>query len=63
MNINEADIVGTFRLRDGKKYIFLADETVYKEDSDGRLTEVKMNKRNIRKMQNEIGTGETDVIR
>lgn len=63
MEIKEENIVGTFRLKDGNKYIFLADETVYKEDSDGKLTKIELNKKNIKKIQDDIGTGKTDVVR
>jgi len=63
MEIKEENIVGTFRLKDGNKYIFLADETVYKEESDGKLTKIELNKKNIKKIKDDIGTGKTDVVR
>lgn len=63
MNIKKEDIVGTFTLKDGNKYIFLVDETVYKEEADGKLTKIELNKKNIKKIQEDIGTGKTDVVR
>lgn len=63
MDIKKEDIVGVYRLKDGNKYIFLIDKTVYKQDSEGKLTKVELTHENIEKMQEEIGTGETDVIR
>lgn len=63
MELNKENVVGTFRLKDGNKYIFLADETVYKEDLDGKLTKIRLNKENIKKIQDDIGTGKTDVVR
>lgn len=63
MNIKKEDIVGTFKLKDGNKYIFLADETVYKEEADGKLTKIELNKKNLKKIQDDIGTGKTDVVR
>ena len=63
MDIKKEDIVGVYRLKDGNKYIFLIDKTVYKQDSKGKLTKVELTHENIEKMQEEIGTGETDVIR
>lgn len=63
MELNKENIVGTFRLKDGNKYVFLADETVYKEEPDGKLTKIELNKKNIKKIQDDIGAGKTDVVR
>ena len=63
MNIKKEDVVGVYRLKDGNKYIFLIDKTVYRQDSEGKLTKVELTPKNIENMQAEIGKGETDVIR
>ena len=63
MEIKEENIVGTFRLKDGNKYIFLIDKTVYKQDLEGKLIKVELTNENIEKIYKEIGTGKTDIIR
>lgn len=63
MEIKKEDIAGTFKLKDGNKYIFLIDETIYKEDSKGNLTKIELNKRNLRRIGKDMGRVETDVER
>ncbi len=63
MDIKEEDIVGIYKMKDGNNYIFLIDKTVYKQDSDGKLTKVELTPKNIEKIQEDIGTGKTDIIR
>lgn len=61
--MNEDEIVGTFRLSDGNRYIFMADESVYKENPNGKLIKIELTKKNKKKIQKDIGTGKTDVVR
>lgn len=63
MEIKDEDIVGTFTLNDGSKYIFLSDKTVYSQSKDGKITKIELNKSNIKKINDEIGEGSTDVIK
>jgi len=63
MDIKEEDIVGIYKLKDGNKYIFLTDETVYREEADGKLNKIELTKNNVEKIKRDIGTGKTDVAR
>ena len=63
MNIEEKKIMGRYRLKDGSGYIFLEDGTVYKEEPSGKLTQIKLNKKNIEDIQKNIGEGKTDIQR
>lgn len=63
MEFNEEDIIGTYILEDGCRYIFMADKSVYKENEKGEKTKIELNEKNIKKIQDTIGTGLTDVIR
>lgn len=62
MNIEEK-VMGRYILKDGSKYIFLEDRTVYKEEMSGKLTQIKLNKKSIEKIQENIGEGNTDIER
>lgn len=63
MEINEEDIIGTYILEDGCRYLFMSDKSIYKEDVNGKITKVELNEKNIDEIQKKIGTGPTDVIR
>ena len=61
MEINKEDIIGTYILNDGCKYIFLKNRKVYKEDLKGNLTEVDIS--NQKQLEEDIGDLGTDFIR
>jgi len=61
--MNEEEIAGTFLLEDGSKYIFMLDETIYKQDINGKLIKVEPTPKNIKKIKNDIGEIDTDIIR
>ena len=61
MKINEDDIVATYILEDGCRYIFMQDKTVYKKMQDGSLIKIELNKNNIKTIKDEIGDFQTDV--
>ena len=62
MNLNEKDIIGTYKLNDGSKYIFLKDDVIYKEEINGQLQKIKLTPYNIKKIQNDMGQIKSDVI-
>lgn len=62
-NMNEDEIIGTFKLEDGSKYIFMSDNTIYKEAGNGKIIEIELTPKNIKKIKEEIGQGETDIIK
>lgn len=59
--MSEDEIAGTFLLKDGSKYIFMLDETIYKQDVDGKITRIESNPKNIKKIQEDLGI-KTDVV-
>jgi len=61
MDIKRENIVGTYKLKDGNKYIFLMDKTVYLENINGELTKIELTQENIKKIKDDIGTGKTDI--
>lgn len=61
--MNEDEIIGTFKLEDGSRYIFMSDETIYKEDANGKIIQIEPTSKNIKKIKDEIGQGETDIIK
>jgi len=63
MEFKEEDIIGTYILADGCRYIFLADKTIYKENQNGEIVKIELNEKSIKKLKEEIGEGLTDVIR
>lgn len=60
--MSEDEIAGTFLLEDGSKYIFMLDETIYKQDVNGKLTQIESNSKNIKKIQEDLGI-KTDVVK
>ena len=62
MEIKNEDIVATYLLDDGSKYIFLENKTIYKQNKDGSLIILEINENNIKKMKEEIGEVPTDFI-
>ena len=63
MEINEKDIVASYVLDDGNKYIFLANKTVYMKKTDGSLIKIELSKNNMQRINKEIGEGETDIVK
>ena len=63
MEIKEENVIASYILDDGCKYVFLSDQTVYKQNKDGSLTKVVLNKNNIKRINKEIGEGQTDIIK
>ena len=63
MEIKDEDIIGTYILEDGSRFLFMADKTIYREKPNGEFKKIELNEKNIKKIQEVIGTGPTDVIR
>ena len=61
MQINEEDIIGTYILNDGCRYIFLKNRKVYKEDLAGNLKEIDLG--NLKEIEEDIGNLGSDIIR
>lgn len=63
MEIRKENIVAQYRLKDGNKYIFLMDKTVYLESVDGELKEIELTQKNIQRIKDNVDIGKTDIKR
>ena len=61
--MNEDEIIGTFKLEDGSKYIFMSDETIYKEDVNGKIIQIELTIKNLKKVKEDIGEVVTDIVK
>jgi len=62
MSIKGTSVIGRYKLDDGNEYLFCADGTIYKKDIQGTLIKIEKNEKNIQKIKEDIGEGETDII-
>lgn len=63
-NIDTNNIKGRFRAKSGKTYIFLKDGSLLEEDLNGNITKIDLSiKENIGRIKEDIGEGQTDIVR
>ena len=62
MSVFEDGIIGKYTLEDGSQYLFYADGSAGKKSPDGVVTHIDGNEKNIKKIWEDIGEGETDII-
>ena len=63
-NIDTNNVKGRFKAKSGKTYIFLKDGSLLEKDLNGNITKIDLSiKENIKRIKEDIGEGQTDIVR